>query len=905
MSIRTFQFLALNLAMGVSAVTALAEDYVHFEGRHTRSIQLSADGERLYALNTPDARLSVFDVTNGSNPAPLLIAEIPVGLEPVSLAERNASEVWVVNELSDSVSIVDLDRKVAIDHLDVPDEPADIVFADGKAYVTCARNRKVRVFNAVTRQFLTDIAVESLFPRAMTVSADGSTIYVANCMSGNKTTILPADVAPAPPPPTNPALPTAPHTGQIVLDSHSSIPYSVLDNDVAIIDTTTTTISGYLEGAGTILFDVALQPGTGDLWVANTEALNLIAFEPNLRGHFVDNRVSQFDLSTPIPTHFDLNAGVDYNTLPNPAAQATSIAQPTAIVFEGDGNHLWVAGFGSDIVAKVRASDGAIIERVYVGPALGQGEIAKPREKRGPRSLAFDEANTRLFVLNRISNSITTIDTTSASVTAEVPAGSFDPTPIEVREGRGFLYDARLSGNGTNSCASCHIDGDRDGIAWDLGDPGGVMTYIDGESRVVHDLQGNDSPPTVVQRGMHPMKGPKVTQTLRGMITKPILVLDVQHPSGVSTRDPLFHWRGDKESLDEFNATFDNLMGGSQVPQSDFDLFKAYLDSVKHHPNPYRNLDRSLPSDIEGGDPDDGRNNFLNHGLSHCVVCHPVPSGTDQNIDDIDNSSTIDFLKTPHLLLSYQKHNTFSKFATTNLSGFGFNHDGAGGTLPLPHFYFLSTMNIPQLIDTRAFVLGFDSISDGTAPVIGHNLMVTSANASAQSTNDTLDILEANADPSLAAFNQYWNDVIATGRIDGRNCAVRFEASTGNYLFDTEAEPPHTRAQLLARVQSTGDILHFTGVPAGQGVRFGGDRNGNGILNGDEPLPVLDIFRELNEVKLAWPEDTVDWFVQEGNLLDNEDWKPFNQIQSLSGGMREIGNANADETGFFRLHRTW
>jgi len=52
-------------------------------GKQTSPVRLSADGTRLFAVNTPDARLSVFDVTQPSNPR--LLAEIPVGVEPVSV----------------------------------------------------------------------------------------------------------------------------------------------------------------------------------------------------------------------------------------------------------------------------------------------------------------------------------------------------------------------------------------------------------------------------------------------------------------------------------------------------------------------------------------------------------------------------------------------------------------------------------------------------------------------------------------------------------------------------------------------------------------------------------------------------------------------------------------------------
>ncbi len=42
------------------------------------------------------------------------VRSVPVGLEPVAVAARSETEVWVVNHLSDSVSIVDLNEACLI-----------------------------------------------------------------------------------------------------------------------------------------------------------------------------------------------------------------------------------------------------------------------------------------------------------------------------------------------------------------------------------------------------------------------------------------------------------------------------------------------------------------------------------------------------------------------------------------------------------------------------------------------------------------------------------------------------------------------------------------------------------------------------------------------------------------------
>ena len=56
-----------------------------------------------------------------------------------------------------------------------------------------------------------------------------------------------------------------------------------------------------------------------------------------------------------------------------------------------------------------------------------------------------------LYVLNRISNTISIVNLASSSIVEEIGTGSFDPTPVVIRNGRGFLYDHKLSGNGTAS----------------------------------------------------------------------------------------------------------------------------------------------------------------------------------------------------------------------------------------------------------------------------------------------------------------------------------------------------------------------------------------------------------------------------------------------------------------------
>src|SRR5688572_17264708 len=114
--------------------------FVNFEGAQTNPVRLSPSGQRLFAVNTADSRLSVFDLSQPLQPR--LMEEIPVGLEPVSVNARTDDEVWVVNQLSDSISIVSVSRRVVIDTIQVKDEPADVVFFQDRAFVSVSRNNE-------------------------------------------------------------------------------------------------------------------------------------------------------------------------------------------------------------------------------------------------------------------------------------------------------------------------------------------------------------------------------------------------------------------------------------------------------------------------------------------------------------------------------------------------------------------------------------------------------------------------------------------------------------------------------------------------------------------------------------------------------------------------------------------
>jgi DNA-binding beta-propeller fold protein YncE len=820
-----YKLLSLGaLLIALSTFVALraqapAPAYANFEPAQTKPIRLSNDGKLLFAVNTANNSLSVFNVSQPASP--VLITQIPVGLGPVSVNQMANGEIWVVNQVSNSISVITLSQSspsfvtqtinLRLAQGENFAEPMDVVFTGGQAYVSMSRAHLIAVVDTTTGLVTSTIPLFGDAPRALAVSPDGSTVYAAFALAGNGTTIINAENPKVPPqcgtagqpqcvPPMNPALPPPPPAGLIVAANDpnwypSTITFTMPDNGVAAIKTGTTPAVSYYSHVGTINLGLAVNPQNGDLFVANTEALNLINFEPNLCGHWVTNQITHIQVATGAVTPVDLNPGIAYGCPPaNPAADlAIALAQPTSVIFDPSGNFMYVAAFGTDRVAKVN-TNGQVLGFAEVSLAGGSGSNVDPANKRGPRGLTLNPSAGILYSLNRIANTISIIPTsTFGTGVTEIPVGN-DPTPATVKAGRGFLYDAKLSGTGNGSCASCHVDAEMDHLAWNLGDPTSTMTVL------VQDGQTYN---------FHPMKGPMTTQTLRGLLNL-----------------APYHWRGDKPNFAAFNSAFQVLMGGNQLSTANMNTFTTFINSVLYLPNPNRNLDNSLPTAQNGGNPSAGLTDFLTVaattvpagvpgvvGPATCQACHtsdPGP-GTSLLIQPFKTTPALQPMKVPQLRALYQKE-LFSLSAAQTIDGFGLAHNGSEGTLAdfLDGSAFAGYTETEKA-DIAAFMMNFDT---GTAAAVGYTRTLTAANVTTSLIQADWALLQSQA----TAGNI---DLIARGTITVNGTpqlhGLLYQPSTNNYISDTSGLGPFTQAQLQTLILG-GDTLSIMGKYPGTGT---------------------------------------------------------------------------------------
>ncbi|MCE2884844.1 MAG: hypothetical protein LW806_08100 [Planctomycetaceae bacterium] len=815
--------------LAISPAVAQGPAFPNFESPQTHPIEVTPDGTTLLAVNTADGQLEVFDLVGGM---PVRRGSVAVGLDPVSVRARSSSEAWVVNQISDSVSVVDLASLRVVRTILVGDEPADVVFSTkpARAFVSLAMSSRLVSFDPnATNPTFTSTAIAGASPRALATSPDGRTIYLAVFESGNRSTVIPRAIvnnpngpyagANPPPnagnafdPPRTPGQPLPPRvahiarknaTGQWLDDNNRNwtalVNWDVVDNDIAVIDAGTLATS-YVPGLMSCVAGIGVAPD-GTVLAVGIDARNEIRFEPKLNGIFAKMVGAFTGPGGTGPVVRDLNPHLTYTSSSIPELERTqSIGDPRGVAWMPDSSAAYVASLGTNCVIAM-SPVGARLAKIPVG--------------EGPSGVAIAPNGQFVYALNRFGGSVSAIATGSASEIARV---SFhDATPAAVRAGRKFLFDTNLtSGLGHVSCATCHIDGRSDRLAWDLGDPTGTVQAFDETCQV-------GAPGACIP--WHPMKGPMTTQTLQGIIGN----------------EP-FHWRGEKDDLSEFNVAFTHLQGrGAEISATEMASLETYLSSLVFPPNPNRNIDNSLRTSLAifggtqtgfnvTGNPVTGQNLFATGqffagppgapGLT-CTACHPGAIGSNNRVDIPPPGGEQQNRKNSHLRELWRKVGA-NNTSTTALRGFGFEHNGDKFTFQdaiTPGFNFANTpTGQQQRRDIEAFCMSFNS---GTHAGVGQQ---TTANGTA---NDTARINQfiaiGNAQGGLG--------LIVKGRVNGE---VRgWMLAAGAFRSDRSSEPTLTPAALLA-LAGAGSELTYTLVPQGQQVRLGIDRDLDGFSDRDE-----------------------------------------------------------------------
>jgi DNA-binding beta-propeller fold protein YncE len=764
--------------------------YLNFEVGHVQPMALSDDRSTLYVVNTHGWRLAAMDATT------LQIAwEAPIGLGAASVVPRpGTTELWVVDRVQSSISIVDTARRAIVRTIRVGAEPHHVVFSPSgdRAWVSCAAARRVETISTASYAVVGHVRIPALEPRAMAWAADR--LWVSSLQSGNNTTGRGVSSADA---------------DNIVDVRRVSAPAAPLpDRDLFAIVPGSSPGSETLDagqtrtGLGTMLFNAHVRPGTSELWIPCTDALNADFHGEGtfVGGQAVRNLVKIVDLAGAAPVRtIDLDA-----LAPSPDVRC---AQPTGLAFDPASGRVYVAGYGSDLIAVLRlAQDGSV---AWDGSVRQPAKQSYPRGS-GPRALLYDATEQALWVYCKNDSAVSKIDTAGLPaavfhVAANPPvAYGMGARSTEESLGRHLFTDARLSESQTTSCASCHVDGHTDGLLWDLSDyltpegapAGGATLALD-------------------------QKGPLVTQSTRRM-----------------EESAPYHWRGEKSHLNEFNDSFSSLLDHKVAGQpaniaGDFQYLRHYINRLAIPANPLQQADRGWTAgQLEGARLFSAR--ALDASGQTCASCHMLPLGSSGEVVASAAEGLLRSADVPSLrgVADKEQPSVYvgSSYGHRPESGTGLLHGGYAARLQdayargpftsSTHSFDLSPEEADRIAD---FLRAFDT---GLAPSTTWQATLRPENADAVMANEFAFLR------SQAAAGHCELVVYRSVQTPGMPRTGLFDPATGQ--FRMSAAGVWLAPEALAAEARAGQPITLLGVPLGMGPTMGLDRDFDHIYDADE-----------------------------------------------------------------------
>ena len=538
------------------------------------TVIVAADQTRVWAVN-PDADTVTAVDTGTLNKA----LERRVGETPRTLAQAPDGTIWVVNEGSHDISVLDSGSGAVIDTIGLPyaSMPYGIAFApDGSAaYVTLQALGRLLRLDPATRSIVQSLALgpdaRGIVPKPRGIAID----------SNSRRILVSRFVSPE-------------HGGEVydvdVLGHTMSLARTIA---LAIDAGPDTTDSG--RGVPNYISSLAISPDGGDARVPSKKdniARGLVRDGQRLtHEHTVRTVVSRIDLSR---GEEDRAARLDLDEQD----------MASAVAFSPRGDLLFVVSQGSNVVNVI--------------DAYGHTRVAAIPTGLAPQGLILDDRG-RLYVQNFMSRSLSVFDVLvllngtggSARLLAEIDLVANEKLPEEVLRGKRIFYDAsaaRLSLEGYISCASCHLEGGQDGHTWDFTDRGeGLRNTIS--------LRGRGG--VLLHGPLHWTGNFDEVQDFEGVVRSHFggsgFMSDGAFNSG-TRKDPL----GDPKA---------GLSAG-------LDALAAYVSSLTRVlRSPYRDADGSLTAEGEAG-----RQVFADAG---CADCHGGAGFTDSALGVLHDVGTI------------------------------------------------------------------------------------------------------------------------------------------------------------------------------------------------------------------------------------------------------------------------
>lgn len=397
---------------------------------HSSTIVIDTVHQKVWAVNTDNNSVAYIDATNNE-----LLAEIPAGDHPRTVALDKEGNAWVANEESANVSVLtrtgELLKTIV---LPFGSRPYGICFDPQKdfAYVTLQGTGKLVKLDALQRTIIGSVEL-GRSPRGIAITSDGKRVLVTQFIS-------PQD------------------NGLVRLIDAENMS---LQEEIVLAFDETPDFEDRGRGVPNFLSSVTITPDGVEAWVPSKK-------DNTARGLFRDGQALEFDNTVrTIVSRIDLSSNaeaIDMRTDVNDADMAC------AVEFSPYGNIAFIALQGNNKITMIDVASNA---RLGLLDSTGLA----------PQGLVFNADGSRLFVHNFLSRTVKVFNTEdivlsnnfTPVVEATIPTIVQEALDPQVLKGKQLFYNAadeRMTFAGYISCASCHLDGASDERVWDFTDRG-------------------------------------------------------------------------------------------------------------------------------------------------------------------------------------------------------------------------------------------------------------------------------------------------------------------------------------------------------------------------------------------------------------------------------------------------
>ena len=410
-------------------------------------LALSADGARLFVVCEGTGELAAVDTQSGKVVGRVTVGKVPKGLY---LRRRYA---YVANSWSDTISVVDTGSLAVTRTLGAGFEP-NAVFVDAAGATLFTANRignDISVIDlasgAETRRLAGGRGASYLTP-----SPDGRSIYCTHIY---------------------------PNIGR-----HRAPP----DSEITVIDAERQIVCGRqpLHNVAGVFHTALSNDGKLGI-VCQLRPKNLVPLAHVEHGWVFGDSLLLFGADVGDPVEVLLDELERYYTMPFAVAIAPD--KSAAYVSTSGANSVTVVDIPR-LLQFVRSLPPR--ERRALGNDLSASAhfvIARIPVGRCPKGMVLSPDGTRLYVANRLDDTVSVIDTVARKVAGTIELGG----PAELtpqRRGEQLFFDARFALHDGFSCANCHLESTFDGLQWDLEPDGFGKDIVD--NRLLEAVDGTE-----------------------------------------------------------------------------------------------------------------------------------------------------------------------------------------------------------------------------------------------------------------------------------------------------------------------------------------------------------------------------------------------------------------------------